>query len=291
MGDGCPSRRTHHHQGGWRRRLCGTHQLACLSVSDAPEGFDVDAAAAAFDGAVRAWAAIRPLPAALTDDDVAPWASTYQEFVDAQAALVRAGEWVHGPSDLMHILGVQFDELRHSRVVGWLLDPSARHGLGDRILARILEAGWPSDPQPPTGLAVVSFEVALHRTRADVVVRMGPTVLVIENKVLAPERPRQCEDLYREWHTYGAASDLRFLLLSLDGHAPHTTTSSEAAEAWRSMSYAALWALLDEVPLNADTLRLEHDSLRQYAATLAALRRFDRRQHMFHLNTGGGRME
>jgi hypothetical protein len=260
-------------------------------VSDAWEGFDLEAAAFAFDEAARVWAGIRPLPATLTDDDLGRWASMYQDFVDAQAALVRAGEWVHGPSDLMHILGVQYDELRHSRVVGWLLDPSARHRLGDRILARILEAGWPTDPRPPTSLAVVSFEVALHRTRADIVVRMGPTVLVIENKVLAPERPRQCEDLFREWHIYDAASDLRFLLLSLDGHAPHTTTSSEAAEAWRSMSYAALWGLLDEVPLNADTLRLEQNSLQQYSATLDALRKFDRHQQMFHVNTGGGRLE
>jgi hypothetical protein len=156
---------------------------------------------------------------------------------------------------------------------------------------RILQAGWPSDPLPPTGLAVVKFEVPLHHTRADVVARIGPTVLVIENKVWAPERPLQCEELYREWHTYDAASDLRFLLLSLDGHAPWTTTSSEAAASWRSMSYAALWALLQEMPLNEDKARLEHGTLQQYAATLESLRRLDRRHHLFHIDIGGGHVE
>jgi hypothetical protein len=93
----------------------------------------------------------------------------------------------------MSVLGATDDELSHSRVLAWLLQPTGRHGLGASVLERILRAGWPDLPIPDLGMAVVRREVPrddlLGATRADVVVTMGATVLVIENKVWATRVP------------------------------------------------------------------------------------------------------
>ena len=140
--------------------------------------FDPDAEALPFDEALRAWALISPtLP---TSGDAARWSTTYDEYLARRTDLAAAGEWVHGPADLMRVLEVENQELVHSRAVGWLLDPAARHGLGDGMLARILSAGWPDDPTVPSSQsAVITLEVTLHKTRSDIVVRMGPAVLVV----------------------------------------------------------------------------------------------------------------
>ena len=139
----------------------------------------------------------------------------------------------------MSVLGATDDELSHSRVLAWLLQPTSRHGLGTSVLERILRAGWPDLAIPDLGMAVIRREVpredALGATRADVVVTVGATVLVIENKVWAPESEAQCEAQYRHWRS--EADDVRFLLLSRDGHLPSSAISPEARQAWRAMSY------------------------------------------------------
>jgi hypothetical protein len=86
-------------------------------------------------------------------------------------------------------------------------------------------------------------------TRADIVVRFGVTTLIIENKVYSPESDRQCEGLYGTWQDAGP--DVRYLLLSLNGQPPRTTHSQAAADAWRSISYAALGQRLEELMVDA----------------------------------------
>lgn len=198
-----------------------------------------------------------------------------RDFAAVHAAylrLIEEGRWLSGPRDLMSILGETDLELPHSAVVAWLLDPTGRHGLGTALLRRILRAGWPEDPAPELAGAIVRREVprddGVRPTRADIVVWMDRTILVIENKVWAPEDPGQCEALHRTW--VSEADDVRFLLLSRDGHLPYTAESPEARTAWRATSYRHVAGILDElmVPTAAHTATM---AVLQYREALRAL--------------------
>jgi hypothetical protein len=145
---------------------------------------------------------------------------------------------------LLHVARVANGELVHSNVIAWLLDPTARHGMGAALLAKILSVGWPDVASPDPARATVGREVIREFRIADIVVTAGPTTVVIENKVWSDESDRQCEDLYEIWSD--GVSDVRFLLLTLDGHAPRQTKSQAAADAWRSLSYASLVSWLSE---------------------------------------------
>src|SRR4051812_1315264 len=95
----------------------------------------------AFVEMANQWSAIAPAGPELADLDA--WGETFARMRSREEALRSAGLWISGPSDLLRIARVVDGELVHSNVVGWLLDPTARHGLGDQLLARILAAGWP----------------------------------------------------------------------------------------------------------------------------------------------------
>src|SRR4051812_12000136 len=83
------------------------------------------------------------------------WRDAYSQMRDQEEDLRSTGRWVSGPSDLLRVARVVDDELVHSNVVAWLLDPTARHGLGDQVLGRILAAGWPYAEQPVSSRARV----------------------------------------------------------------------------------------------------------------------------------------
>ena len=106
--------------------------------------------------------------------------------------------WISGYADLLHIARVADGELVHSNVVGWLLTPTAKHGLGDSLLRAIITAGWPGSPVD-AARALVAREVEREYRIADIVVTMGTTRLVIENKVWSDESDGQCEDLFELW--------------------------------------------------------------------------------------------
>jgi hypothetical protein len=191
-----------------------------------------------------------------------------------------AGHWVSGPGDLLTILGRQRDELFHSRVLAWLLNPTGRHGLGDRFLRAFLDAGWPGESFADGG----SVQIDLERTgsgvsadtgesleaRADLVIRLETVVFVIENKLDAGEQEKQCERLYWSWA--GEPTDVRWLFLTPNGRPPVTATSDQARAAWRTLSYIkvrrALMSVLDASTGSA--LETGRASARQYLATLAS---------------------
>jgi hypothetical protein len=178
-----------------------------------------------------------------------------ERFATAQReadALVAAGRWVSGPSDMLTVLGRQRDELLHSRLIAWLLVPTNRHGMGRAALAGFLDALWPGDGLMRSGPVSANLEVPgsgldadgrLHEARADVVLRGDGVTVVIENKVDAGEQPAQCERLYWAWA--GEPGDTRWVYLTPTGRPPVTTSSPAAAAAWRSMSYAELRTILE----------------------------------------------
>jgi hypothetical protein len=131
-----------------------------------------------------------------------------------EAGLRAAGLWIHGRDDLLGVIGRHRDELTHSRIVGWLLDPVARHGLGTRLLAALLQNVF-NEPFDHLRLdqARVRWEVPVAEGRMDIVITAPGLYLVIENKVDTDEGDGQV--LYYMEHV--TEPDARFILLSPDG--------------------------------------------------------------------------
>jgi hypothetical protein len=119
------------------------------------------------------------------------------------------------------------------------------------------------------GLEVPRTVDAEH-ARADIVIRVRDMILVIENKVDAPEGDRQAERLYRVW--VDEAPDLRWLLLSPSGRSPTTASSSGARLAWRSLGYRRLAGMIVEAAEDAGpSSAVGSRTVEQYLATLRAM--------------------
>jgi hypothetical protein len=198
-------------------------------------------------------AALEPRFGALNEEWLAdvvrarvPDDSTFATLMQEASAIRAAGRWVSGPSDLLTILGRHRDELFHSRLLGWLFNATAQHGLGDGFLRALLDQLWPGEAVAASG----TVEIELERTqsgislvtgepveaRADLVLRDESTVIVIENKLDAGEQPWQCERLYWAWAA--EPTEARWLFLTPHGRRPTSVSSAEARGAWRTAGYA-----------------------------------------------------
>src|SRR4051812_1478251 len=93
-----------------------------------------------------------------------------------------------GSRTIIDILRKGNQELFHSSIIAWLLDPLAEHGLGRGFLdafAEVVEQR--GNPKMRSALGVsstlrVSTETTARKSRYDIVLRIGPTTVVIENK-------------------------------------------------------------------------------------------------------------
>jgi hypothetical protein len=224
------------------------------------------------------FAIVRTAWQALVGRIVLPTEEAFAAVAADADALRAAGKWVSGPSDLLTLLGRHRDELFHSRLIGWLMRPSGQHQLGDRFLRAFFAEVLP-------GVAPVTrtVDVALEETRegvsavtgepvaarADLVLYLDGTMVVVENKVDAGEQANQCERLYWPWAADGV--DTYWVFLSPSGRAPITANSDQAREAWRSMSYHQVRRALERALADADPRDdTGRGSARQYLATLMA---------------------
>jgi hypothetical protein len=166
---------------------------------------------ARYEDLARAWAVIQDVHA----HDLAGWEDRIDAMSSQEATLRDAGQWTHGRDDLLGVIWQHRDELTHSRMIGWLLDPCARHGLGSRVLRLLLRETFPGDwvNDTPLNQARVQLEVPVAEGRMDIVVSAPGLYLVIENKVDAPEGEKQV----RYYIDHVRVPDARFILLSPDG--------------------------------------------------------------------------
>jgi len=125
--------------------------------------------------------------------NVSRWEARLGEIAGDEARLRDAGRWTSGRSDFLGVIGKHRDELVHSRMIGWLLNPAGRHGLGSRVLLGLLDK-LEASPEATSHLAHarVRCEVVLDQGRLDIVVNAPQLTLVIENKVDAEEGDQQC---------------------------------------------------------------------------------------------------
>lgn len=140
------------------------------------------------------------------------------------------GTWRTGPSDVFGVLARDRNELSHSRMLAWLLDPLGHHGLHIDFSAELLAAARlpvPSDLDQ----SVVRIEVSRTESRADVVVELASGGFVIENRIDAVEGPEQCARIANDY----PSDAVGLIFLTPSGRPPITAGTS--AERWRSLSW------------------------------------------------------
>ena len=121
---------------------------------------------------------------------------------------------------LFDVLGISEDELSHSKMMAWLLDPTESHGLGSKALRRFLyraaklahaaKVDFGKDGVPFTPLLAETLSFAdvhlrceyslLNRRRPDLVIWSEDErwLCVIENKILSDEGEEQTTSYYNE---------------------------------------------------------------------------------------------
>jgi PD-(D/E)XK nuclease superfamily len=195
------------------------------------------------------WDTLLAPPPGLIED----WAVWLEDIRRSEAVLREAGQWVRGPADLLGVLRLDHDEVRHCLALAWLLDPEGVHGLGTRLLRRLLDRCAPgyelSDRQR---VSVVTEETRAWRTadetRADVLVDCGDLALVIEAKANAGEQDHQAYRLVQLWATGGI--DCRFVFLTKDGRIPVSAGSHD--QRWVGLSCATVRSCVAAELDNAD---------------------------------------
>lgn len=174
--------------------------------------------------------------AARREQALGAWTTAMAALRQEEAELRAAGKWVRGPTDVFGVLGISRAEVRHTRFIAWLLDPAAQHGLGAVLLQRTLERAFPDDPFRDLEGARTFCEVTRGECRIDVLVEAPGLVVVIEAKVDAAEGPAQCDYQFEQ---FSGDVGARFVFLTPRGRPPRTATG-DAAEAFRTLSFAAI---------------------------------------------------
>lgn len=176
---------------------------------------------------------------------MADWRAKLDAMAAQQASIVQAGHWTSEPADLLSIIGRDRWETFHCRILAWLMNPSAPHGLGPRFLHAFLKSLQPVVDVPPLSvlsLARPQVEVVRPKSRADLVIRVEGLTLVVEAKVDALEHERQCDSLYGDWK---ASPCVVFVFLTPEGRKPDTA-SGGAKNDFRCSSFRALRRMLTE---------------------------------------------
>lgn len=177
--------------------------------------------------------------------------------------------------DLFDALRLHGDELFHSNLLAWLLNPVASHGLGDRFLRGFLTAsGVPrairAVHRPST---MVQREKGLELDgeygRLDVWMlnESANFVCAIENKVWASEGEGQLAWYRKVIHCRYPRHQVHFVFLTRLGAPPD---DPEERDHWTTLSYTDIMRLVEETiaaaeeTANGEVLAF----LRQYAITL-----------------------
>ena len=173
---------------------------------------------------------------------LADWRGAMSEMRRQHDRLVSDGQWVTGPADFLDLVGLARNENTHSRMLKWLLNPTGRHGLGCALVGRLVEHCTVNPAPAFLAVREVTFSQWRNDREADLVVWGEDFTLVIENKVDAPEQPRQCDDLYANFKNENAPL---FLFLTPDGRKPRTATAPCAQRAFRTLSWPDVRAMIE----------------------------------------------
>jgi hypothetical protein len=151
----------------------------------------------------------------------AQWTSLFRVLVARERELKQAGDWIRGRADFFGVMSLERAEIRHSRMIAWLLDPLGQHGLGVSVLRRLLLACFPEKDFETLDDAQPQCEVVKGPCRADIVVWLPSQTLIIENKVDAAESIGQCDVICTEFES---KPDPMFVFLTPEGRLPENSS-------------------------------------------------------------------
>jgi hypothetical protein len=175
-------------------------------------------------------------------DDPAREQRRLDELRTLETRLVADGLWTAGPATMYEVLRLTGHELANCRMLAWLFDPLAPHGLGTQLLHRFLthlnEAA--GNGELPTGAALARTRVVLEETRdrarADLVLYGTGWTVVIEAKLAADEQPDQGVRLAAGW------PDATYVFLTRRGRAMRTAGD----EHWLTISWPQVRQMVRE---------------------------------------------
>ena len=172
--------------------------------------------------------------------------------------------------NIFDVLKVSRTEIRHSNMLGWLLDPNENHGIGDLFLRLVLQQLVRNDNNGRYDV----FQLLLQDYYSYVVYREWKNIdilllstdhnslIAIENKVGSHEHSNQLnryrEILQKEFPTYTQA----YVFLTPDGEKPSD------AENWDVMTYGDIVDILDTVLMREDMAPDVKLMLQNYVAVI-----------------------
>ena len=150
-------------------------------------------------------------------------------------------------TNVFEILGVEKKEIRHSKYLAWLLDPTKQHGIRDLFLrAIVIELGEGNNPDYISEkFSEVKIEVRSEDKRMDIMVRFENALILIENKIGAKDYDGQLSR-YRELvesKYSGIAYKKRYVYLTPNGDDP----SDKLVTGYNTLSYEKIADILDEI--------------------------------------------
>lgn len=144
--------------------------------------------------------------------------------------------------NILHIIELGNDEIRHSAILAWLLSAKANHHQGDLFLKAFVQACGMDLLTDSLGDYEVCREYQESEAAIDVMVYSeGRFLVYIENKVDSPEGPNQCDRELRDMHMFGDRKNVPLhkryaIFLTPHGDKP----ASGDKRTWITLSYSQL---------------------------------------------------
>lgn len=183
-----------------------------------------------------------------------------QDFLMDTEVLERVEEKISG-FNAFEVLGVIHKEIRHSNVLGWLLNPREYHGLDDQFIKKIIRHCVKHESREEAAIGYDPFQILLQDFN-DLIVRrewanidiMGISksnqfVLVIENKIWSRESSHQLGKYRSIIESEFPDYTKLYIYLTPEGGAASDT------ENWLSIGYGEIMKFLEAI------LKVKRDSM------------------------------
>ena len=168
--------------------------------------------------------------------------SDMERLADFQLAVAELERWLDERAEqdrredfnIFEVAGIVNAEIRHSNMIAWLINPHGGHGVGAKVLAKLIEHAGGIAPED-----MEDFAIKREADHIDILALSSKNrmALAIENKVWSGEHDNQLsrykritESKYRNWEHF-------YLYLTPDNEPPE---SDEDAEAWKTLGYGDL---------------------------------------------------
>ena len=151
-----------------------------------------------------------------------------QEF-EGDPDLAALEKLLVGRFNIFEALGVARAELKHSRFLGFLLNPREKHGLGDRFLKEFLKTARKYLPKAHTLspleidlLDLSGVDILFEHDKIDVLIRdvQNQISVIVENKVDSSQRSGQLANYYQRESARYPRRRVFGIYLTIDGDDP-----------------------------------------------------------------------